>query len=78
MRWTGEEINFADSINTFMREFLFPRYKFLKEGWQNYEPLKKHSLSSMCMRRLSIPEGSNKEDIWERVKVPSIQMKYIT
>ena len=32
----------------------------------------------MCLRKLSLPEGSNTVDIWERVKaVPSIQMKYI-
>ena len=29
------------------------------------------------MRKLSLPEGSDTADIWERVIVPSIQMKYI-
>ena len=77
MEWSGEEINFADSVNTFVQEFLFPRYKFLRQGWQNYEPDQQHSLSSLCLRRLSLPEGSNKADIWERVIVPSIQMKYL-
>ena len=77
MRWSGEEINFADSVNSFVREFLFPRYKFPREGWQNYEPDKKNSLSSMCLRKLSLPERSDTADIWERVIVPSIQMKYI-
>ena len=77
MRWTGEEINFADSVNTFIQVFLFLRYKFLREGWQNYQPDKKNSLSSMCLRKLSLPEGSEKDDIWERVIVPTIQMKYI-
>jgi hypothetical protein len=75
--WSGEEINFSKSVNTFVREFLFPRYKFLKEGWQRYEPNMKNSLSSMCLHRLSLPEGSDTEDIWIRVIVPSIQMKYI-
>jgi len=37
----------------------------------------KNSLSSMCLRKLSLPEGSETDDIWERVIVPSIQMKYI-
>jgi hypothetical protein len=51
MRWSGEEINFVDSINTFVRVFLFPipRYKFLREGWQDYQPDKKNSLSSLCI-----------------------------
>jgi len=62
-----------------VREFLFPQYKFLREGWQNYEPDKKNSLSSMCLRKLSLPEGSDTANIWERVImiVPLIQMKYI-
>ena len=77
MKWSGEEINFADSVNTFVREFLFPRYKFLGGGWQNYERDKRNSLSSMCLRRLSLPEGSDTKDIWERVIVPTIQMKYV-
>ena len=77
MKWSGEEINFSESVNTFVRVFLFPRYKFLKDGWQNYQPHKKDSLSSMCLRKLSLPEGSKADDIWERVIVPSIQMKYV-
>ena len=77
LKWTGEEVNFADSVFTFVREFLFPRYKFLRGGWQKYDQDKSNSLSSMCLRRLSLPEGSDREDIWERVIVPSIQMKYI-
>ena len=76
-RWSGEEINFSDGVNTFVREFLFPRYKFLGGGWQNYERDKRNSLSSMCLRRLSLPEGSDMKDIWERVIVPTIQMKYV-
>ena len=77
MKWSGEEINFSDSVNTFVRVFLFPRYKFLKDGWQDYQPDKRDSLSSMCLRKLSLPEGSEADDIWERVIMPSIQMKYV-
>ena len=29
MMWSGEEINFSESVNTFVLEFLFPQYKFL-------------------------------------------------
>jgi len=77
MMWSGEEINFSESVNTFIQEFLFPRYKFLKEGWQRYQHNMNNSLSSMCLRRLSLPEGSDSEDIWDRVIIPLIQMKYI-
>jgi hypothetical protein len=77
MKWSGEEINLSESVNTFVRVFLFPRYKFLKDGWQNYQPDKTDSLSLMCLRKLSLPEGSEADDNWERVIVPSIQMKYV-
>jgi len=31
----------------------------------------------MCLRKLSLPEGSEKDDIWERVILPLIQVKYV-
>jgi hypothetical protein len=49
MRWSGEEINFVDSIYTFVQAFLFPRYKILREGWQDYQLDKKNSLSPLCI-----------------------------
>jgi hypothetical protein len=75
--WSGEEIDFSESINNFCKSFLFPRYEFLKEGWQEYLPDKRNSLYSLCMRHLKIPEGADEDDIWERVIVLSIKMKYI-
>ncbi len=35
--WDGEEANFADLDSSFVKEFLFPHYKFLKEGWMEYD-----------------------------------------
>ena len=32
LKWTGEETNFAESVNRFCRNFLFPKFKFLKDG----------------------------------------------
>jgi hypothetical protein len=75
-QWTGEETNFAKTVNHFCKNFLFPRYKFLKDGWQDVLPERPTSLYSLCMQKLKIPEGANKRDIWERVIVPSIRMKY--
>jgi hypothetical protein len=34
-------------------------------------------LYSLCMQNLKIPEGAKEEDIWERVIIPLIRMKYI-
>ncbi len=32
---------------------------------------------ALCLRKLSLPEGSDTDDIWERVIVPLIQMKNV-
>ena len=76
LKWTGEEINFAETVHNFCKVFLFPRVKFLKDDWQRYLPKDKKSLYSVCMRHLKIPQGSEPKDIWERVIVPSIARKY--
>jgi hypothetical protein len=39
--WRGS--NFADTVNQFCKQFFFPRYKFLKEGWQDFRLEKKNS-----------------------------------
>jgi hypothetical protein len=75
-QWTREETNFAKTVNHFCKNFLFPRYKFLKNGWQDVLPERPTSLYSLCMQKLKIPKGTDKRDIWERVIVPSIKMKY--
>jgi hypothetical protein len=36
--WTGEGANLADKVIEFCKDFMFPRYKFLKDGWKSYEP----------------------------------------
>jgi hypothetical protein len=36
--WTGEEANLADKVMEFCKDFLFPCHKFVKDGWQSYEP----------------------------------------
>ena len=77
LKWTGEETNFSETVNHFCRFYLFPRFKFLKNGWTEFMPDKENSFYSLCMRRLKIPEGADKKDIWERVIVPSVMRKYL-
>jgi hypothetical protein len=35
--WDGKEANFADSVLSFVKEYLFPGFKFLKDRWIEYE-----------------------------------------
>jgi hypothetical protein len=74
--WTGEETNYADIITQFCKTFLFPRYKFLKEGWNEYDQ-NRSSLSLLVKQNVAMPEGANYETLWERVVVPTIRLKYI-
>ena len=82
--WTCEEGNLADKVTAFCKEYLFPRYKFLKEGWMDYDP---ENESSFCffvgnkmtemyanMRIRTI--GAQFESEWDRVYVPTIALKY--
>jgi hypothetical protein len=74
--WTGEKLTFVKEINDYCRDKLYPRMKFLPKNWQEYLPEDNRSLYTVCMKHLSIPEGSDKRDIWDRVIVRSIRDKY--
>ncbi len=64
---------FVKDINDFCRERLYPKEKFLWKNWVEYLPNDRRSLYSVCMKHLSIPEGSNPKEIWGRVIVPSFR-----
>jgi hypothetical protein len=35
--WDVDEANLTDSVLSFVKEYLCPRYKFLKDGWMEYD-----------------------------------------
>ena len=82
--WTGDEALLADKVTEFSRDYMFPRYKFLKEEWQDSDPMNKKSLSYFVGRKMAdtyrsmrIPTiGREFEDQWERVYVLVISLKY--
>jgi hypothetical protein len=67
--WDGKKANFADLVSTFVKEYLLPRYKFLKDGWMTTDQQACH---------VKIPEGADYKDQWERVICPTIHTKYVT
>jgi hypothetical protein len=75
--WDGKEANFADSVSSFVKEYLFPRFKFLKNGWMEYDE-GQDSFSTFVQGKVKIPEGAEYKDQWERVIRPTIQAKYVT
>jgi hypothetical protein len=64
-------------VSEWVKEYLFPRYKFLKEGWMEYSD-KNESLSSFVKRKMKMEQVDEYVSIWERVICPTIQMKYVT
>ena len=74
--WDGTEANFADLVLTFIKEWLFPRYKFLKGGWMEYDN-GPDSLLSFVRGKVKFPEGEDYRDQWERVICTTIQTKYV-
>jgi hypothetical protein len=55
--WDGKEANFADSVFSFVKEYLFPRFKFLKDGWMEYDK-GQGSFSTFVQGKVQIPEGA--------------------
>jgi hypothetical protein len=55
--WDGKEANFANSVSSFVREYLFPHYKFLKDGWMENDN-GPESLLMFVQVRVKIPEGA--------------------
>ena len=74
--WTGERKQLMLTVSHSSAKVLFLKYKFLKKGWNEYDN-SRSSLSSLVKCHITTPEGSNYENIWERVAVPTIWLKYI-
>jgi hypothetical protein len=75
--WDGKEANIADSVSSFVKEYMFPRFKFLKDGWMDYDE-GQDSFSTFVQGKVRIPEGAEYKDQWERVICPTIQAKNVT
>ena len=76
--WNVEETIFANVVgHCYCKHFLFPWYKFLKIGWEQYQPDVLNSLLSLTERCLKDKQPqSNKKDMWERVSGVTIRLKY--
>ena len=76
LEWNGEEANLSENVANYCRTYLFPRFKFLKDKWDVFDPEHPKSLSNFEKKQIKIPERADYRDIWERVIVPSIRLKY--
>ena len=75
--WDGENANLSDKVSNWVKTYLFPRYKFLKDGWMAYDN-EHDSLLSFVQRKMNMEEEDDFQGLWERVISPTIQQKYVT
>jgi hypothetical protein len=75
--WDGETANLLDKVSNWVNTYLFPRYKFLNDGWMAYDE-KHDSLSSFVQRKMNMEDKDDFKGLWERVISPTIQQKYVT
>jgi hypothetical protein len=59
--WDGKNANFADLVLSFVKEYLFPHYKFLEDGWMKYDD-GPESLLTFVQGKVKIPEGAVYKD----------------
>lgn len=79
--WTAEEGRLADKIVPFCKLYLFPRYKFLKDNWMDFDMENENSFCNFVFDKMKemypnmrIITARKKE--WESVYVPLIGQKY--
>jgi hypothetical protein len=79
--WTAKEGRLVDKIVPFCRLFLFPRYKFLKDNWMDFDLENDNSFCNFVFlmmndmhSKMKIITAKRKE--WESVDVPLIGQKY--
>jgi hypothetical protein len=53
--WDGNEANFLDSVSSFVKEYLFPHYNFLKDRLMEYDD-RPESLLLFVQGKVRIPE----------------------
>jgi hypothetical protein len=75
--WDGEEANFADFVLSIIKEYLFQCFKFLKDGWMEYDK-GQESFLTFVQEKVKIPERMEYKDQWQKVICPTIQAKYVT
>jgi hypothetical protein len=64
--WDGGETNFTDSVLSFVKEYLFSCFEFLKGGWMEYDK-EQDSFSTFVQGKVQIPEGAECVCFWPPV-----------
>jgi hypothetical protein len=57
----GKEANFSNLVLSFVKEYLLPHYKFLKDGWMEYDD-RTESFLTFLQGKAKIPEQAEYKD----------------
>ena len=77
--WSDKEASLAQAVVHMCKAYLFPRFKFLRGKWYEYDQDKEGGFCKLVMNQLpNLSKCSDAEEIWDRVVVPSIKLKYQT
>ena len=77
--WSDKEASLAQAVVHMCKEYLFPRFKFLRGKWYEYDRDKEGGFCKLVMNQLpNLSRCTDAEEIWDRVVVPSIKLKYQT
>ncbi len=63
--WSGNEAILTNKVTKISRDYMFPHYKCLKDGWQDYNPMNKKSLSYFVGRKMA--------DTYRTMRIPTIE-----
>jgi hypothetical protein len=66
--WMGDEAILANKFTKFRRDYMFPHYKFLMKGWQDYNPMNEKSLSYFVGRKMA--------DTYRSMRIPMIGREF--
>ena len=67
---------FLDEVMEFTTQYLFPRFKFLHEGWRELDPTDRTCFLSVVRRHFPMKDGRDFEHEWSRIMVKVIASKY--
>jgi hypothetical protein len=76
LRGSSEGLVVSEEFSEFIVQYLFPRFKFLHDGWNELDNSDRNSFSSVVRRHYPLKPGRDFADDWLKIFVPSLAVKY--
>ena len=76
LRASSKAVMISEEFTEFIVQYLFPRFKFLHDGWNELDNSDRNSFSSVVRRHFPLKERRNFDEDWLKILVPSIAVKY--